>query len=262
MLFQIRKYLYKLLYLIDLALHNEPKMFVLCYHSISSDWRYGVSESEFKKQIEFLSNFYNFISAKDLLNFLNGKKDLIFPSVLITFDDGYEDILKIQKFLQNKNVKPLLFLLSDPKEVDRVELATDKKLLTPKQILKLKSEGWELGSHGATHQDFWKLDNLKLKKEIEFSKQKLTKDFGQINYFAYPKGRFTPTALNIVSKSNYKLAFGMNDDFINHQTNKLLIPRIGINQTHDFTEFQILASPSVVMFRKLCKSFKLERIFA
>lgn len=257
----IRKYLYRLLYFVDLKLGNKPKIFVLCYHSISADWRYGVSVSEFKKQINYLKNFYNFITPKQFELYLQSKINLTFPSVLLTFDDGYEDVLKIKSFLEIKGIKPIMFLLSDPKMVDRQELATQKKLLSDNQINSLKLACWELGSHGANHYDYWTIKSDQIQKEIVESKKILTKKFGRIEYFAYPKGRFTPTILKRVSKAGYKLAFGMNDSFIDQKSNKFLIPRIGINQTHDFQEFKALFSPSVIQFRRVCKIIKLERIF-
>ena len=258
----IRKIIYRTLFKFDLIMGNKPQVFVLCYHSISNDWLYGVSVSEFKKQINFLAKFYNFLTADDLKAYLEKNKGIPTPSVLITFDDGYTDILKVKNFLKLKKIQPVLFLLSDENQVDRRELATDKSLLNKSQILGLKKSGWAIGSHGATHQDFWNLSDTQLKKEILDSKISLEKKLNcSINYFAYPKGRYNQKVLNQVKKAGYKLGFSMDDGFIAGKTNRLSLPRVGINQSHGFDEFMALFSPSVIQFRRLCKRVKLERAF-
>lgn len=259
MKFLIRRTIYQLFFLLDLALGNKSEVFVLCYHSISNDWYYGVKASEFKKQINFLKKYYQFISVQDFEKYLQGKKRIYQPSVLITFDDGYQDILQIKSFLQKNNIKPIIFLISE--NPNKSETQTTKKILTKTQILGLKKAGWTLGSHSATHADFWTLSSNSLEKEIISSKKTLTKKFGKINYFAYPKGRYGDRVLKTIKKSGYQMAFSMNDDPINLETNKFIIPRIGINQSHGLAEFTTLFSPSVVQFRKLCKKIKLERAF-
>lgn len=258
----IRKSLYKLIYLFDQLIGNQPKVFVLCYHSISNDWLYGVKAAEFKKQINYLERYYNFISPKQLADHLRGKSKITYPAVLITFDDGYEDILQIKGFLKSKRIKPLLFLLADPKNANRAELATEKKLLSKSQVLQLINMGWEIGSHGQTHVNFGNMDNSSVRIEIADSKKDLHQKFSiSVKYFAYPKGRYNKQIIKQVKASKYELAFSMDDGFIDQQTNKFTIPRVGINQSHSLTEFKSLFSPSVVQFRRFCKFINLERAF-
>ena len=49
--------------------------------------------SSFKKQLEYLSKKYTFISYDDLLNLVNKKTKFKNPC-LLTFDDGYKDHIK------------------------------------------------------------------------------------------------------------------------------------------------------------------------
>src|SRR3989344_5517617 len=77
---------------------RKARVIILCYHSIASDdWRFSVSPENFKKQIErlILSGF-QFLTLRDIDNILRGGLILRKPSVAITFDDGYRDILTVK----------------------------------------------------------------------------------------------------------------------------------------------------------------------
>ena len=113
----LRRTLYILLGNFDELAGRKNNLVVLFYHSINSDgWRYGISVSEFKKQINYLSSHYRFISTDELGKVLLGKKQLKQPSVVITFDDGYADILAVKDFLYNLQINPTAFVIADSKK--------------------------------------------------------------------------------------------------------------------------------------------------
>ena len=51
----------------------------------------GIEYNLFKKQIKFLKKKFNIISADDLIEVLDKKKNYNKPCLLLTFDDGYKD---------------------------------------------------------------------------------------------------------------------------------------------------------------------------
>jgi len=51
----------------------------------------SASPAEFERQMEYLTKWYNVVSVKELIGWLNGEKELPPHAALITFDDGYLD---------------------------------------------------------------------------------------------------------------------------------------------------------------------------
>lgn len=234
---------------------RKPKIVVYCYHSISNDgWRFSVTKENFEKQINFLLKNQQPIKSSDLDDYISGKKKLEQDSFVITFDDGYEDVLSVKDFLSGVGVFPTMFVLSDRESVLREELETDRPLLSDRGILELKQSGWEIGSHGATHTDFSKLKSDEITAEVLGSKEKIEKSIGvSVEYFAYPKGRYTVEVLEYVEKAKYKLAFSVNDGYVNRETSRFLIPRVGVDGTHTMKQFPYLALPLSMLFRKVLK---------
>src|SRR6266576_1137999 len=97
----IRRFIYILLGLVDrVLLQQENPVFILSYHSIhNDDWRFSIDIEVFKKQIDYLVKQYDFITLKDLHVYTQGRRTITKPSVVLTFDDGYQDVLHVKDFL-------------------------------------------------------------------------------------------------------------------------------------------------------------------
>lgn len=255
----IRRFVYLTIGVINRLIPSDgPRIFVLCYHSISNDgWDFSVRPEEFKKQINYLSENYKFISLNDLSLYLRGIRKIDKPSVVVTFDDGYKNIFQVKSFLQSKGVKPAIFILSDRKNASRDELGTHTDFLSKNEIKKLVSEGWEVGCHTATHPAIEKLNLREIKKEIVDSKLQLESELGlPVKYFAFPKGVYNSEVLKAVKKAGYALGLTMDDALIGKETDVLRIPRVGVDGTHSFAEFKVLFQPLALGFRKLVKETK------
>lgn len=241
---------------------RSQQIIILCYHSISSDWRFGVSLSEFKSQINYLRKYYQFISLTDLVNYIKGKKEIKQPSVVISFDDGYQDILLTKKFLTELGIRPVVFIISDPDHLDRNIIGNHKPLLNNKQIKELNAAGWEIGCHSASHTNFSKIKFSEITEEILKSKKDLENKLNfKIKYFSYPKGVYSEKILEVVKSSGFLAAVTMDDGFIDRYTDLFKIPRIGIDGTHGFLEFQSLFTRPAIIFRKIIKSLPLSKYY-
>ncbi len=237
---------------------KELKAFVLCYHSIgNSPWKFAVSVEVFKQQIDYLSKRYKYLDLEQIHNLINGIGDYdATPAFSITFDDGYADILQIKDYLREKHIRPTLFLLSQQEKADRSQLNNDLKFLSPEQVKELIADGWLIGSHSATHSDFWKLDKYGINSEVLESKAALEAKFSaKIKYFSYPRGRYNPEIIKAVKQAGYEMALSMNDGEIDSQANPYLIPRIGVDKTHDFSVFKVLMLESVSGVRSFLKKY-------
>jgi peptidoglycan/xylan/chitin deacetylase (PgdA/CDA1 family) len=238
-IFCLRSCLYRLTSTVS---SKKPNKIILCYHSVGGPgWDYNVKLNDFKDQIEYLLTLYTPTTLSKIITTTT-------PSFAITFDDGYKSIIKIREFLKFKKIYPTLFLLSDKKNLNHLEIDNNISFLKNHQVRKLIVAGWEIGSHGSQHRDFWQLKPDEIYSEVVESKKALEKRFGiPIKYFSYPKGRYTPQIVTVVKQAGYTLAVTMDDGLLNHNTDNHLLPRIGIDQTQDFAEFKrILTIPTII----------------
>src|SRR3989344_2407961 len=154
---------------------NKNYTNVLCYHSISSTAdKYAVSLSGFKKQAELICRNGKFVGPKELENALKGISASGW-NLILTIDDGYQDVKKIIPLTKKLNIPVILFVLSSSK-VNRKELANNHKLLAVSEIKKLHKLGWIIGCHTATHAHLSKLNDKELTEEIINSKKTLEKN--------------------------------------------------------------------------------------
>ncbi len=252
--FTLRKILFRITYLVSKLIPGKS-VSVLCFHSISkSNDRYSVSPEKFKKEIEIISKHSDFISFKDFLDNRNKKKS----SVIITFDDGYKDIIGIVPIIKRYNIKPILFVLSNHRNVNRIEIENDNKLLTIKEIRYLVKNGFEIGSHSATHSNLSKISDNELIEEVINSRRILQEQLRvDINYFAYPKGINNKKIVNIVKKAGYKYAFTVEPGNLNEKNDNYRLPRTIIDKTHQLSEFPGVYSKGTYIIRKNTNRFKL-----
>ncbi len=251
----LRKSIYLTLYYLDKLLNRSNKLVIFCYHSVGNDrWSFSVKPKDLSKQMEYMLASYEPWRLSDVENYLNGKKILTKNAFVVTFDDGYKNLLKTIDIFKKRSIHPTVFLLSDKGKIKRKEIATKRSILKDNDILVLKDAGWEIGSHSKTHPDFAKIDDCDLNDEIQGSKLALEKNLNlKVNYFAYPKGRYSKKIIDCVKKSNYKLALSVDDKLINKNSQKFALPRVGIDGTHSLSEFKASFSPSVVLFRNFIK---------
>ncbi len=251
----IRKTIYIALAQIDKIFNRSNKLVIFCYHSVANDnWRFSVKPKDLEAQMDYMVKNYVPWKLSDIEKYLDGKKVLNKNAFIITFDDGYKNLLKTVDIFKNKSINPTVFLLSDKGKIKRKEISTKRSILKKNEILVLKSAGWEIGSHSKTHPDLTKSSKESLLEEVLGSKKELEKNLNlKVNYFAYPKGRYTKNAIEVVKKSGYKLGLTVDDNFICKKSNKFLLPRIGIDGTHSFEEFKASFTPSVVSFRNMVK---------
>src|ERR1700733_1539066 len=105
LLIKLRRATYLSLGLLDRAvLRKQNSLFILSYHSVANDnWRFSINEKEIKKQIVYLQKHFAIITLKTLTAYLKGRETISKPSVVLTFDDGYKDIVKLKSFFEKQN---------------------------------------------------------------------------------------------------------------------------------------------------------------
>src|SRR3990167_9272790 len=239
------------------VIFRKPRILTsLCYHSISnSNTLVDVTSQLFESQINYLSKNYEFVSADQAQKYLNGKIKLKKPSILLTIDDGYKDVLaNLCPYLINKKIPAIFFVLSNPELAKRKELQNNKNLLQIKEVKKILKMGFDIGSHTQSHCNLAQVSDKKLAEEIIFSKNKLQQDLNtKIKYFAYPKGIFSKKAIKACKEAGYGLAFTTEFGVARNTTNLLLIPRISVDSSYNMLGFKAILTRTVIPYFKVKK---------
>ncbi len=257
----VRRCIYLTLGTIDMLFGRKSSLVVLSYHSIAKDsWQFSIDKETVEKQLTYLKKHYNLVSPADVADVISGKRVMKTPSVVLTFDDGYKDILTLKPFFTKHAITPTLFVLSDGVHANWEQLDTHRPLLSEKEITSLRDAGWIIGCHSGTHANLTEVTAKELETEVTTAKKILEQLLNKkISYFAYPRGKHNARVVQTLSKAGYILAFTMDDGAINTATNPLLVPRVGVDGTHTFAEFRVLFSPSVIRFRQMIKTSFLGR---
>jgi len=208
------------------------KIPVLVYHSIdNNNSNLSLAIDIFEKQLNYLNRIgFNTVSFDKIDE--NKKKQII-----ITFDDGYKDVLKFAlPILKKYNFTAICFLVSNMigKQNSWDSLRHDftpKNLMDTDDINEWINNGMYIGSHSHNHYDLTKLKKSELYKDLDFSKKTLEDKFGKkINNFCYPFGKVNKSVYDAV-KTKFKTAVTINRS--RYETNKhnlLLIPRIDMGK--------------------------------
>ncbi len=211
---------------------NYIKIPILLYHSINeNNNNNNIDTLEFEKQILYLkNNNYESISINKIEP--NNKNQII-----LTFDDGYKDIISIVlPILKKYNFKAICFIVSnhlgkyntwDANKNNYIK----KELLNKSDIFEWLNNGMMIGSHSHNHLDLTKLSNQSLEEEVSTSKKKLEDTFStSITDFCYPFGKMNLVSYNMVKK-NYNNAYTTNRSrYFYNKHDSLLIPRIDMGK--------------------------------
>ena len=75
-----------------------------------------------------------------------------------------------------------------------------RRHMSVEELKTLQQYGWEIGSHGVSHQSLLRLNDEEIQYQLSHSKKVLESSFGSIATYAYPYGDFSPYIENQVKK--------------------------------------------------------------
>jgi peptidoglycan/xylan/chitin deacetylase (PgdA/CDA1 family) len=115
------------------------------------------------------------------------------PAVTFMFDDGEESILTEAKSeLDRYGFKGSVSVIT--------EMVNEDGFLTWSELLGLQADGWEMVSHGITHNDFTKMSIRNVQRELNRSKRQLERRGLLIKNFALPYGAYNMDILSLAAK--------------------------------------------------------------
>lgn len=181
-----------------------------------------ISPAVFDSQIATLKDAgYTFLTAKELGEMLDGKKQLPQKPILLTFDDGHWDIdTVILPILKKYNVKATAYVIPG--------FIGGSDFLTSTQLQDVIASGLiEIGAHTVHHLSLKGRPLTTVQYEVTQSKQLLEKQYHlQIVSFAYPYGTFDLQAVNVVKNAGFTTAVSTIPGIMQDQQNRFFLYRI------------------------------------
>lgn len=147
------------------------------------------------------SSGYNLCSMADYLHLPQDQRN---NYIVCTFDDGYAGLINNALPIMNLyGFTATVFVCSDyiGKNNDwNYKDKTTRRHLDIRELKTLQNNGWEIGSHGVTHQSLLRLNDDDLEYQLSESKRRLQSIFGPISSYAYPYGDISPFIENQVRR--------------------------------------------------------------
>ena len=220
---------------LGVATREESLDPILMYHHIQDVSNFAnvvegglyVSPAELREEMEYLSKLgYKTAILSELFDDLPDKR------VVITFDDGYKDVIdNALPILKENGYRAVVFVITDK--------INQPGYLDWGNLERLKNEGWEIGSHSLTHPDFKILSDELAKKQI-FESKKILEDKLKIKveYFCYPAGRYRETTIDLLKEAGYLGAVTIELGAKNSKDKIFELKRIRIEGNTTFSVFK------------------------
>jgi radical SAM superfamily enzyme YgiQ (UPF0313 family)/peptidoglycan/xylan/chitin deacetylase (PgdA/CDA1 family) len=157
-----------------------------------------LSLKEFELRIDYLDKHYNFIRLEDYVETLNGGKELPENAVILTFDDGFKDIIdSAYPVLKKYNIPFTIFITTGMLNKDRMLSADDIRMLAKDDIV-------DFGAHTITHRWLTNMSIEDTENEIVESKKEIEKLAGSVPVlFCYPDGKFNNDIVTLLKQHGF-----------------------------------------------------------
>jgi len=175
---------------------------VLMYHHIdarAAEWKLSVSPESFSRQMEFLkAHRYRVIPMMDYVRMLKEGESIPKKSVVITFDDGYDNnFTDAYPVLKKMGFPATIFIQVDGLGREGYVTVEDLNIMT--------DNGIDIGSHTVHHGFLPSLSLEEQRSEIVDSKLALEELLGRpVPLFTYPGGGYTEASVQIVREAGYE----------------------------------------------------------
>ena len=189
-----------------------PVKRILAFHSISdavtdAERNFYTSPAKFRRYISWLKTAgYKFHDPRESLDSAGDR------SVVVTFDDAYDDIYtEVFQLTVQLGLKPLVFVvgaqIGGSNVWDQRQGYRSRALLTAAQIRELQKHGFVFGAHSMTHASLPSLADADLVREVRDSKARLEDLLGErVTWFAYPFGHVDRRVRAAVAEAGFTAA--------------------------------------------------------
>jgi peptidoglycan/xylan/chitin deacetylase (PgdA/CDA1 family) len=226
---------------------------ILMYHSISENLfgkshpysHINTSPEVFRRQMVGLRQAgYRSIDLSELMKGLENSTDLA-KTVVITFDDGYQDFLTdAMPVLKQCGFTATIFLATGRIQETSMRLE-GVDYLDWREVRELHKEGIRFGSHTVTHPDLRCLGPEQIEYELGYSKEVIEQNLGvAVTSFAYPfafpeeDANFTRLLLDELENQGFENGVTTILGRASLRHNRFFLPRLPVNSWDDQSFFR------------------------
>jgi peptidoglycan/xylan/chitin deacetylase (PgdA/CDA1 family) len=218
---------------------------VLMYHEIADDSEtrspLAVTPTAFAEQLAYLHDRgWRTINASDLSGILiDGEAPLPEKTVVLTFDDGYENFYsRAMPQLSKYGFTATLFMTSGWVKEARPRGPGIPLMLSWAQLYDVAHAGIEIGAHSITHPELDQLTDKHLYDELFSSKEQLEDKLGMtVPGLAYPFGYSNSAVRVLAQKAGYEYGYAVGNRIATSKANLFTIPRLTVKRATSIGEF-------------------------
>lgn len=221
---------------------SSPALSILMYHQVGVFARPSAHRAlfcdvkRFRGQLRYLARFgFNVLSLEQARRALFEGAPLPARSVVLTFDDGYENFREhAWPALQEHGFPATVFLVSGllgrPAGWLGSEFRDHPPLMDARTVRRLRQEGVNFGSHAVSHPRLSTLPVDRMRSEIFDSKASLEDVLGEaVPDFCYPYGDYNSQARDLVREAGYLTGLTCIRGAANTAANPFELPRKAIS---------------------------------
>ena len=197
----------------------QPAVFM--YHLIMEE-PYSVYDGLFMRPADFAAQMDSVAQSGALTLFADEYRLTESPSVIITFDDGYEDNYTTAfPILKERGLKATIFLITD--------LIDTPGYLTRGQIKEMAASGLiRFGCHTKSHYDLSTLNEAMVKRQLDISTMLIEELVGyDVRALAYPTGGYNDLVVQMAAE-RFDFAYTTKSPYSTAADNMILIPRYAV----------------------------------
>ncbi len=209
---------------------------VLMYHRVGPilssqpaiTQRLTVSPGVFAAQMTWLhAHGYHAVTPLHAFEALEYGRPLPSKPVMITFDDGYRDILwHAAAVLHRLHMPATAYIITG-----RVS-GPDPSFLTWPELTRLEAFGFTIGSHTVTHRDLRLMSAAEALGELRDSRRALEQHLGRpVQWLAYPFGAENASVVALAAKAGYVLALTTQGGAMQSAAAPLLLHRFEVSDS-------------------------------
>jgi glycosyltransferase involved in cell wall biosynthesis len=189
---------------------------ILTYHALAREGeratRYIVKPGGLRRQLAWLRRRGRQFLSLDEYVLLRRDHRLPPPgSVIVTFDDGYEELRSVAlPILLDREVPATVFLVSgamgDANRWDVGPGLSGRRLLSWEDAVAMRDAGITLGGHSISHPRLTDVSPDRAETEIHGSRAELEERLGPIRHFSYPYGKTSKALAEATSRAGFETA--------------------------------------------------------
>lgn len=191
-----------LLLLLAACTGGKPEVPILNYHSVGDvAGEFTVPPAAFAQELDWLeANGFHTVSLHDLGQSRAERRKLPPRSIILTFDDGKEDALRlVLPALRQRHMRGTFFIITGS--------VGQPGYLTWDDVRALAAAGMEIGSHTVTHARLADVSSDQVESELRESRRQLESHLGtRIEALAYPYNSLRSRTVRAAEAAGYRIA--------------------------------------------------------